>query len=131
MLIAAAQKPDGNGFAWCNDTTYAVMAALGIEDKGVVTTRGWYRVEPGKCLRPEVRGPQRRLYSFAEAVGADGQAVKRADRPLSWGGETVLCTRNVKFELTEHKDCAGKGLTSAGFATVELPTRSGTTVRFK
>ena len=40
ILIAAAQKPDGAGFAWCNETAHNVMAALGIEDKGSVTTRG-------------------------------------------------------------------------------------------
>ena len=131
VLIAVAQKPDSTSFAWCNDTTNVVMAALGMEDRGEVTTRGWYRVEPGKCLRPDVRGQRRRLYSFAEAVGADGQPLKRADKPLAWGGETILCTRNGKFELSEHKDCAGKGLTSSGFAAVDLAPRGGTTVRFK
>ena len=131
ILIAAAQKPDGVGFAWCNDTSYVVMAALGIEDKGVVTTRGWYRVDPGKCLRPEVRGPRRQLYSFAEAIGPDGQPVRGHDRRLTWGGETVLCTREVKFELSEHKDCADRGLTATGFTAVELAAKSGTTVRFK
>ena len=130
-LIAAAQKPDGTGFAWCNETTHPVMAALGIEDKGAVTTRGWYRLEPGKCLRPDMHGRPRRLYSFAEAIGSDGQPMRRSDRPLAWGGETILCTRNVKFELSDHKDCAGNGLTAAGFASVELAGRGGTTVRLR
>jgi uncharacterized membrane protein len=94
-------------------------------------TRGWYRVDPGKCLRPEVKGQVRKLYSFAEAIGANGQPVRRAERPLTWGGETILCTRNVKFELIDHKDCAGQGLTAAGFATVELSGRAGTRLRFK
>ena len=57
--------------------------------------------------------------------------MQRAERPLNWGGEIILCTRNVKFELLDHKDCAGQGLTSAGFATVELAGRSGTKLRFK
>lgn len=130
-LIAAAQKPDATGFAWCNDTAHVVMAALGIEDRGVVTTRGWYRVDPGKCLRPEVRGLRRQLYSFAEAISSDRQPLRRADRPLSWGGETILCTRNVKFELSEHKDCVDRGLTATGFASVELAAKTETTVRFK
>jgi len=130
-LIAAAQKPEGSGFAWCNDTSHAVMAAVGIEDKGGVTTRGWYRVDPGKCLRPDVKGQPRRLYSFGEAIGGDGQPITRGDHTLAWGGDNVLCTRNVKFELNEQKDCAAKGLTSTGFALVELAGRSGTTVRFK
>jgi uncharacterized membrane protein len=131
ILIAAAQQPHGAGFAWCNDTKYDVMAAVGIEDRGTVTTRGWYRIAPGKCLRPDLGGEPRRLYSFAEAVGADGQRSKETSRPLSWGGGTILCTRDVKFELSDHEDCAGKGLTATGFATIELNARRGTTVHFK
>jgi uncharacterized membrane protein len=131
ILIAAAQKPQGAGFAWCNDTKHDVMAALGVEDKGAVTTRGWYRVAPGKCLRPDLGGGPRWLYSFAEAVGADGQRIKEANRPLSWGGGTILCTRDAKFELSDHEDCAGQGLTATGFATIELNARRGTTVHFK
>jgi uncharacterized membrane protein len=130
-LIAAAQRPSAVGFAWCNDTSNTVMAALGTEEKGVVTTRGWYRVEPGKCLRPELKGQLKRLFSFAEAVSSDGQALRRSAQPVNWGGETVLCTRNVKFELSDHKDCVEQGLTAAGFATIELAGRGGTTVRFK
>ena len=135
VLIAAAQKPDGTGFAWCNDTKDPVMAALGVEDKGTVVTRGWYRVAPGKCLRPDLAGKPQRIYSFGEAIGADGQPLRHGSRPsaqaLSWGGASILCTRNVKFELSDHQDCAGKGLTATGFASVELTERAGTVVRFK
>jgi uncharacterized membrane protein len=129
-LMAAAQKPSGTGFAWCNETKNPVLAALGIEDQGTVVTRGWYRIAPGKCLRPDLTGKPQRLYSFGEAVGADGQPIKGSGRALSWGGSTILCTRNSKFELNDHKDCAGSGLTATGFATVEL-TGSSTTVQFK
>ena len=131
--MAAAQRPNGAGFAWCNETRNVVMAALGFEDQGTVVTRGWYRVAPGKCLRPDLTGKPQRLYSFGEAVGADGQplAARRQIRgSMSWGGSTILCTRNVKFELSDHKDCGSNGLTATGFATVEL-AGSSTTVQFK
>ena len=131
VLIHAAQKPNGSGFAWCNETKDVVMAALGVEDKGAVVTRGWYRVAPGKCLRPDLAGQPRRLYSFGEAVGPNGTTLKDASRPVSWGGATILCTRNVKFELSDHQDCAGSGLTATGFATVELTGSTATTVQFK
>jgi uncharacterized membrane protein len=130
LLIAAAQKPEGAGFAWCNQTTSPVMAALGVEDQGTVVTRGWYRVAPGKCLRPDITGKPRRLYSFGEAIGADGQPIRRGDRSTSWGGASILCTRNVKFELNDHHDCAGKGLTATGFESVDLAGAS-TVVYFK
>jgi uncharacterized membrane protein len=135
VLMAAAQKPNAVGFAWCNETRNTVMAALGFEDRGSVVTRGWYRVAPGKCLRPDLTGKPQRLYSFGEAVGSDGQPLAETNKPpahaLSWGGSTILCTRNVKFELSDHKDCGNNGLTATGFATVELSGSSGTTVQFK
>jgi uncharacterized membrane protein len=130
-LIAALKQADGVGFAWCNETTHTVMAAFGVEEKAGTVTRGWYRVEPGKCVKPDVTGKPQRLYSFAEAVDPDGQVVRRADKPLAWGGTTQLCTRSVRFELSDHKDCAGKGLTASGFAVVDLAGRPGLTVRFR
>jgi uncharacterized membrane protein len=134
LLIAAAQRPNGAGFAWCNETRNVVLAALGFEDHGMVVTRGWYRVAPGKCLRPDLTGKPQRLYSFGEAIGTDGQPLAATAKPpaqtTSWGGSTILCTRNVKFELTDHKDCGSNGLTATGFATVEL-AGSSTTVQFK
>ena len=147
-LMATAQRPSNAGFSWCNETRNSVMAALGFEDQGNVVTRGWYRIEPGKCLRPDLSGKPRRLYSFGEAVGPDNQPLRDSGRPtgqssgalavsptvaptVSWGGSTILCTRNSKFELTDHKDCGGNGLTATGFATVEMSGTGATTVQFK
>jgi uncharacterized membrane protein len=139
VLMAAAQKPSGAGFSWCNETRNTVMAALGLEEQGSVVTRGWYRVAPGKCLRPDLTGKPRRLYSFGEAVGPDNQPLRDSARPagqggspmLAWGGSTILCTRNSKFELSDHKDCGSNGLTATGFATVEMSGTGATTVQFK
>jgi uncharacterized membrane protein len=130
VLIAAAQRPEGAGFTWCNDTAYPVMAAIGFDESGAVTTRGWYRVAPGVCVRPELPGRPKRVYSFAEAVDKDGNAVTSNDRPMRWGGNEVLCTRHTRFELSDQKDCKLKGLNPAGFAVIELGG-GGATVRFK
>ena len=95
------------------------------------------------ALRPDVAGKPRRLYSFGEAVGPDNQPLRDAARPagqsaapnlapnVSWGGSTILCTRNSRFELSDHKDCGSNGLTATGFATVELSPTGATTVQFK
>jgi len=130
-LIAAAQNPAGIGFAWCNETSHVVMAALGVGDKGAIVSRGWYRLAPGQCVRPDLSGAPKRLYSYAEAVDADGRAIKRGADRLAWGGNTVLCTRESKFELSEQKDCAARGLMSAGFAAIDIAGKPATTVRFK
>jgi uncharacterized membrane protein len=130
-LIAAALKPEGVGFSWCNDTKYAVMASLGIVEMGAIVTRGWYRVEAGQCLRPDLRNDPHRLYSYAEAVDGNGRTIKRGDTPLAWGGTVALCTRDGRFELSDHKDCAARGLNTAGFAVIDLGSQPATTVRFK
>jgi len=130
-LTAAAANPEGAGFSWCNDTTYAVMAALGVVEMGAIVTRGWYRVGAGQCLRPDLHGDPHRLYSYAEAVDGNGRTVMRGGAPLAWGGKIALCTRDGKFELADHKDCATRGLNTAGFALIDLGNQPAVTVRFR
>jgi uncharacterized membrane protein len=130
-LLAAARDPQGPGFSWCNETKYDVMAALGVVEMGAIVTRGWYRVGAGKCLRPDLRGAPHRLYSYAEAIDGNGRLIRHGDAPLSWGGTVALCTRDGKFELSNQKDCAARGLNSAGFAIIDAGANPATTVRFK
>jgi uncharacterized membrane protein len=130
-LLDAARQSESTALTWCNDTAHVVMAALGIEDQGAVLTKGWYRIAPGRCLKPEVAGNPHRLYSFAEAVDGGGQVLTRGERTLTWGGVTQLCTRNLKFEIDDHKNCNDRGLTASGFASVDPAARGGTTIRFR
>ena len=128
-MVAAVQAPSASGLTWCNDTSYRVMASVGTDDGKAVISRGWYRIEPGKCLRPDVVGQPRLLLSFAEAVDANGRTIRLGDRPLNWGGVRMLCTRDSKFELREHTDCNARGLTGAGYAIVDM-SGGGKTIRF-
>jgi len=127
-MIAKVQTPSATGLTWCNDTPHKVMAAVATDDGKTVVSRGWYRIEPGKCLHPDLAGQPKRVFSFAEAVDAAGKAIRVNDRPLNWGGPTLLCTRDSKFEINEQGDCASRGLSAAGFATID--TGAGKTLRF-
>lgn len=131
LLDAVRKKSESGGFMWCNETTNTVMAVIANEDRGAIVTRGWYRIEPGKCTRPEVVARARRVYSYAEALDDQGQLLKRDGKPLAWGGRTMLCTRDGSFEVTDQKECVSRGLSTAGFASVELAARGATTLRFK
>jgi uncharacterized membrane protein len=131
VMVDAMKAADGVGFSWCNETPYAVMAALGLEDSGAVTTRGWYRVEAGKCVKPDLPAKPGKLYSFAEAVDKEGQALKRGDKLMVWGGPAQLCTRDVRFEISEQKNCGAQGLTATGFAVIDMAGKQGATVRFR
>ncbi len=128
-MIDAVQKPSSTGLTWCNDTPHKIMAAVATDDGKAVTSRGWYRIEPGKCLHPDVTGLPKQIFSFAEAIDGDGRAIKFKDRPLNWGGATPLCTRESKFEINEQGDCGTRGLAATGFATVDMSS-GGKTLRF-
>ena len=99
-MVEAVQKPSASGLTWCNDTPHKIMAAVATDDGKAVTSRGWYRIDPGKCLHPDVTGQPKQVYSFAEAVDGENRAVKYRDKPLNWGGAKELCTRESKFEIS-------------------------------
>ena len=128
-MVEAVQAPSTTGLTWCNDTPHKVMAAVATDDGKTVISRGWYRIEPGKCLHPDVTGQPKRIFSFAEAVDADNRTVVFKNKPLNWGGETPLCTRESKFEVSEQSECGTRGLSTNGFATVDLSS-GGKTLRF-
>jgi uncharacterized membrane protein len=128
-MIDAVQSPSSTGLTWCNDTPHKIMAAVATDDGKAVISRGWYRVDPGKCLHPDVTGSPRQIFSFAEAVDAENRALKFKDKPLNWGGAKELCTRESKFETTEQGDCGSRGFAATGFAVVDM-TSGGKTLRF-
>jgi uncharacterized membrane protein len=128
-MVEAVQAPSSTGLTWCNDTPHKVMAAVGTDDGKTVVSRGWYRIEPGKCLHPDVTGQPKRIFSFAEAVDAENRTIRFKDRPLSWGGETRLCTRESKFEINEQGECGTRGFATSGFAAVDMSS-GGKTLRF-
>jgi uncharacterized membrane protein len=128
-MIEAVQAPSSTGLTWCNDTPHKVMAAVATDDGKTVVSRGWYRIEPGKCLHPDVTGQPKRIFSFAEAVDANNRTIRFKDKPLNWGGEMQLCTRESKFEISEQSECGTRGLNPTGFAAVDL-SGGGRTLRF-
>lgn len=128
-MINAVQAPSPTGLTWCNDTPHQVMAAVGADDGKTVTSRGWYRIDPGKCLHPDVTGQPKQVFSFAEAVDTDNRTVKLNNKPLNWGGPKQLCTRDSKFEINEQGDCASRGFASTGFAPVDVSS-GGKTLHF-
>jgi uncharacterized membrane protein len=128
-MIEAVQSPTETGLTWCNDTPHKVMAAIATDDGKAVVSRGWYRIEPGKCLHPDINGHAKQVYSFAEAVDAENRTVKSKDRPLNWGGSKELCTRETKFETSEQGDCTARGFAVTGFAAIDL-SGGGKTLRF-
>jgi uncharacterized membrane protein len=129
VMVDAVQTPSASGLTWCNDTPHKVMAAVATDDGKSVTSRGWYRIDPGKCLHPDVTGQPKQIFSFAEAVDDENRTIKLKEKPLNWGGPKQLCTRETKFETNEQSDCPNRGFAATGFAAVDMSS-GGKTLRF-
>src|SRR6266567_4208360 len=127
-MIEEVQSPSSTGLTWCNDTPHKVMAAVGTHDGKTVVSRGWYRIDPGKCLHPDITGQPKQVFSFAEAVDAENRTIKVKDKPMNWGGTTQLCTRESKFETNEQGDCGSRGFAATGFTAVDM-SGGGNTLR--
>jgi len=128
-MVDAVQTPSATGLTWCNDTPHKVMAAVATDDGKSVTSRGWYRIDPKTCLHPDVSGQPKQIFSFAEAIDADNRVIKLKDKPLNWGGDRQLCTRETKFETNEQADCGARGFAATGFGVVDMSS-GGKTLRF-
>ncbi len=81
--------------------SYVVEAALGIEDKGAVATRGWFRIDPGQC-RAVLQGnlEAETLYIHARALAIYGAS------PLPQSGHADLCVAKDNFVLAARRTCA-------------------------
>src|SRR5262249_37524607 len=49
VALCAASVPARADFQLCNRMSYVIDAAIGMEDKGIAITRGWFRLDPGQC----------------------------------------------------------------------------------
>src|SRR5262245_30155132 len=84
--LCALAAPARADLQICSRMSYVVEAALGIEDKGAVATRGWFRVDPGQC-RAVLKGniEAETLYIHARALTVYGGT------PLPQSGHADLC----------------------------------------
>ncbi len=84
----------------CNRTSFRMEAAVGIEKRANVVTRGWYRLDPGQC-RQVMDGPldADMVYLHARTPSVYGAT------PLPQTGDADFCIRNGDFEIPNARGC--------------------------
>ena len=95
LMIAAAMAaaaPARADMQLCNKTSYVLDPRSGIEEKGAVATRGWFRVDPGQC-RTVLQGA---LTAEKAYVHARAQAAYGAP-PLPQVGHADFCIADGNF----------------------------------
>lgn len=126
LLKAALAETDTVGLTLCNRSQHRLLAAVGVASAGRINARGWYQLPAGGCQQvseePVTATPH---YIFAQAVGADNNPVIQGGQPLVWGGETVLCTKDSRFDISDHEGCEARALRATGFRAVRSGGSAG------
>ena len=103
----------------CNNTASRVGVALGYKDKEGWATEGWWTVDPQKCL-PLLKGDLIARYYYVFAVDYD--------KGGSWGGKSMMCTRDKVFTIRGIDDCEGRTYTKTGYFEVDTGEQTDWTV---
>lgn len=119
LLERAMAIQNQSGFWLCNKTPFELWTAIGFARGKGFTSRGWWKVPSGECVKPvKDRLESRFFYVYAEAERENGERVV-------WGGEHPLCTADVMFEIDGNEDCEARGYDSTGFQRQDTGGRNG------
>lgn len=124
-------KQAGVGLQICNETRHLVWSAIGIPESGGITSKGWYKIGAGECVRPHKQPLDGQvIYSFGEAVDDNGPIISADNIPLIWDGDQVLCTKSTRFSIRVHENCEAQGLTPTRFRRIDLRGAKSQTIRY-
>lgn len=104
------------GYSVCNDTANPIWIAMGQKSANKWVSRGWWKIAAGGCAR-----------AIAEALSADKiylLAQKPGGAPIV-SGPAKFCVTGIEFEIEGRGNCAGRGLTEAGFAETSTKGLAG------
>src|SRR5262245_54414969 len=84
----------------CNRTSFRMEAAIGLERRATVATRGWFRLDPGQCSQV-FNGPLDidMAYVHARTPPVYGTA------PLPQNGQADFCIRDGDFDIADARGC--------------------------
>ena len=106
------------GLDICNDSTQRVYSAIAIQNDGNWTSRGWWPIDVGACVKPFDRsliGTQAHVYALQEAISDDGQP--EPDRRLR--SELVtpapFCIAESRFAALGREKCQEQGYAAVDF----------------
>jgi len=103
----------------CNTTSSRIGVAIGYRDAQGWITEGWWNISPRGC-ETLLRGTLAARFYYVHAVDYD--------KGGSWGGKSMMCTRDKVFTIRGIADCAGRGYQKTGFFEVDTGEETDWTV---
>ncbi len=103
----------------CNNTGSRVGVGLGYKDLKGWASEGWWNIGPKAC-ETLLKGPLIARYYYIYSVDYD--------KGGSWGGKSMMCTRDKLFTIRGIKDCKTRGFQKTGFFEVDTGEETDWTI---
>jgi uncharacterized membrane protein len=103
----------------CNKTDSRVGVALGYKDKDGWASEGWWNIQPNNC-ESLLKGDLIARYYYIYAVDYD--------KGGSWGGKSMMCTRDKIFTIRGFDNCVERGFQKIGFFEVDTGEEADWTI---
>lgn len=124
LMFCGMSLPAQADLKLCNNTDSRVGVALGYKDKDGWATEGWWTIPPQaeapKNCMPLLKGELIARYYYVFAVDYD--------KGGSWGGKSMMCTRDKVFTIRGIEECESRGYTRTGFFEVDTGEQGDWTV---
>ena len=121
LIPKAEETRDTIGLDICNDSTSRMYSAIAIQQDGSWTSRGWWPIEVGACVKPydySLIGAQAHVFALQEAKSENGEDLP--DRRLR--SEVVtpapFCIAESRFAALGRENCLEQGYTPVDFRPV-------------
>ena len=146
LALGAAEKASEIGVEFCNNSSARIWTAIATRNDGAWTSRGWWGLRQGQCLRPftqSLQGTEAHFYALqedleeaqvttaqgnTEAQKPDDAETKPDKRLRSVSAQpSQFCVGEAKFTALGREYCAEAGYAVANFRP--LPTdKDGTKI---
>ncbi len=113
---AALSQQDLTGLTLCNKMAQKTWTAIGYREDGAWQSRGWWGLEPNKCIRPwtkDLIGTEMHIYAYKILDDTQSLILKN---PLET--KNNFCIAESKFSAIGREFCTDKGYSAANFRAV-------------
>lgn len=128
LALSLAALPAHAALQLCNQTSYVIYAAVGVQQSSQILTRGWTRIVPGNCQNA-IGDPLKAASYFVYGRSAHAQGAP----PRVWGGQFQFCAQDSNFALTTqvaNAVCSAPGAFQAAFAPIATNGAANWTMTF-
>ena len=129
-LIDEANTRDTKlGFFYCNKASEQVWSAIAFPaSKEVYTSKGWWRLDPGQCVKV-FKGKLAHDHYYVYGEMGNGDEDPSQTRVLS-DGDKEFCTNDVVFNFKNDGPCGVKDLNTSLFKRIEIGASPAATYEF-